>query len=616
MPNTFNGSPLGTSNPELTFGDYPDFNQMQNQFQNLTDKFNLLQWLYNTSQNSNNSTDNISTAPQIGQDLVSNLSQAIASVAPTFKPTKPDTSGISTLAEASLNSKQLAQLKHQQNLSKAGNAMARIGVASDIINNFLPQKSEYYGTKGDVTQTLDTVYDGISDAAMAFGPVGSIIGGTMKAGSVLNKGLNAIGGGTDGMTNIDSILGSSFLGLTPLGLINGFGGSKADTITKDKDAFSQVGASYTGTNKLIDDALKKSGKKYGLFSQNARNKANDEIQNAKIQQQYITDIANDSMNRFNIRNSMSAINGNRRNYNLQGGYQQVPVGRNGFSLQDLYRGRRVARTLKYQKGSSISTPKELTDDEKYQIFYESLPKNLQDTTDYRMKDYWKYNGKPKDFQTGVFNGLFTKYEDGYHAYSVAENPDTGEIEFMKSDKHPSLQKELDWYNSDEAEDFRNKYKLIKSSPYYKYVPRTTPLQTTTQNDSQTTLHKEGGTFTTTLLEIQFPVISDIFREGGKFNIIPEGSLHARKHNMDVEGITNKGIPVVSESDGGNVEQQAEIEREELILRLDITKKIEELYKKYNNDSTQKEKDEIAIQAGKLLTKEILYNTKDNTNNSI
>jgi len=160
--------------------------------------------------------------------------------------------------------------------------MARIGVASDIINNFLPQKSEYYGTKGDVTQTLDTVYDGISDAAMAFGPVGSIIGGTMKAGSVLNKGLNAIGGGTDGMTNIDSILGSSFLGLTPLGLINGFGGSKADTITKDKDAFSQVGASYTGTNKLVDDALKKSGKKYGLFSQNARNKANDEIQNAKI----------------------------------------------------------------------------------------------------------------------------------------------------------------------------------------------------------------------------------------------------------------------------------------------------------------------------------------------
>jgi len=92
-----------------------------------------------------------------------------------------------------------------------------------------------------------------------------------------------------------------------------------------------------------------------------------------------------------------------------------------------------------------------------------------------MKDYWKYNGKPKDFQTGVFNGLFTKYEDGYHAYSVAENPDTGEIEFMKSDKHPSLQKELDWYNSDEAEDFRNKYKLIKNSPYYKYVPRTTPL---------------------------------------------------------------------------------------------------------------------------------------------
>lgn len=82
--------------------------------------------------------------------------------------------------------------------------------------------------------------------------------------------------------------------------------------------------------------------------------------------------------------------------------------------------------------------------------------------------------------------------------------------------------------------------------------------------------------------------------------------------MDLEGITKKGIPVVSENQNGKIEQQAEIEKEEVILRLEVTQKIEELYKKYyNKDSTQKEKDEYALEAGKLITKELLHNTKDN-----
>ena len=46
---------------------------------------------------------------------------------------------------------------------------------------------------------------------------------------------------------------------------------------------------------------------------------------------------------------------------------------------------------------------------------------------------------------------------------------------------------------------------------------------------------------------------------------------------------------------------------------EVTKKLEELEKKfYNNESSQKEKDELALQAGKLLVEEILYNTQDNT----
>jgi len=65
------------------------------------------------------------------------------------------------------------------------------------------------------------------------------------------------------------------------------------------------------------------------------------------------------------------------------------------------------------------------------------------------------------------------------------------------------------------------------------------------------------------------------------SVIPEGALHARKNNMEGAGedFTHKGIPVIDNQG----EQQAEIERNEIIFSKDVTDKIEELYKKYNSD---------------------------------
>lgn len=115
-----------------------------------------------------------------------------------------------------------------------------------------------------------------------------------------------------------------------------------------------------------------------------------------------------------------------------------------------------------------------------------------------------------------------------------------------------------------------------------------------------------------------PIIDDIeiYREGGKTkeeletpeieetsqkNLIPEGALHKNKHHMEhTEGLTQKGIPVIDNSG----EQQAEIELDEIIFTLEVTKKLEELYKEGT--------DEAAIEAGKLLVKEILFNTDDRT----
>ena len=96
------------------------------------------------------------------------------------------------------------------------------------------------------------------------------------------------------------------------------------------------------------------------------------------------------------------------------------------------------------------------------------------------------------------------------------------------------------------------------------------------------------------------------------NIIVTGSLHARKHNSDVEHITNKGIPVVLE-DGGKIKQTAEIEKGELILNLKNTSKLEELFEEYKKAETQEEKDKISIEAGKFICKQLLKNTIDKGN---
>lgn len=495
--------------------------------------------------------------------------------------------------------------------AKMGGIGATIGAASDLVGSFMPQKTEYDGAKGDITQTMDSVYDGISDAAMSLGPVGMLVGGIMKGGALLGKGVNALGGGTDGMTSTDAILGSSFLSLTPIGLVNGFGGKKADTITKDNEAFAQVGSSYTGSESSVNEALQKSGKKYGLLSSGARKRANEEIAEAKRQQSIISDISQDVQDRTAIRTAMAAINGNRRGFHMQGGYDQaaIRVGRQGMSIELLEKARTI---IKAQQGTKISDP--------FQVYLQSLPENQRDSTNYRVKDYWEYNGRPKDFEEAKRKGMFVEQEDFddtgkslgkfWHSFTVAENPNTGELEFMKSSSHPTIQKELDWYNSDDGADFRSQYELVKTEPYYKYVKRKTPIK------QETPQHKNGGSIIELISETTISLVDPFnvpeFQNGGSINVIPDGALHARKHNMNLDGITEKGIPVVSEKDNGKIEQQAEIEKEEVIFRLEVTQKLEELEKKYySEEASQKEKDEYALEAGKLITEELLHNTKDN-----
>lgn len=515
---------------------------------------------------------------------------------------------------------------------KVGGIGAAIGAASDLVGSFMPQKTEYEGEKGDITQTMDSVYDGISDAAMSFGPVGMLVGGIMKEGALLGKGVNALGGGTDGMTSTDAILGSSFLNLTPLGLINGFGGKKADTITKDNEAFAQVGSSYTGSNAAVDDALKKSGKKYGLLSSGARKRANEEIAEAKRQQSIISDISSNALDRANIRTSMSAINGNRRDFLMRGGYDQasIRVGRRGMSIELLNKARSI---LKAQKGSKLDpmsayknqAPKDWesipnTGKPTYQEWVKDVNPDIQSEsydleTVYNNLPYdelqrwkWAVNQPNYDFYLNYKdeNGIFP-----FHTTSVAPLQGTEDYIFLKKgtlETNPELKGELDYY--DNSGEFKNNYNLSYEGDRYYYRKKKPTIK------QETPQHKNGGSIikltTETVIDLINPLEVPEFQNGGSINVIPDGALHARKHNMDLDGITEKGIPVISEKENGKIEQQAEIEKEEVIFRLEVTQKLEELEKKYYDyESSQKEKDEYALEAGKLITEELLHNTKDN-----
>lgn len=543
-----------------------------------------------------------------GFDLLSSADQSSKAGKITAGLGKVGSSAVSL----SKMSKAAGGFKNLTGAQKAGGVGAIIGATSDLIGGFMPEKDEYSGEKGDITQTLDTVYDSISDAAMAFGPWGQLIGGIMKGGAMLGKGLNALGGGTDGKTTTDAILGSSFLNLTPFGLINGFGGKKTDTITKDNEVFSQVGTSYTGTESTVDQAIAKQGK-YGAFSSGARKRANRLIAEAKRQQGIIEDIADLAQDRFAIRDSMAAINGNRLRFQLQGGYNQanVRVGKLGMSLN------KARETLNRINSKREPTEILLQDVQKMkeggqikavstEIFLiipefqdggqiNKKPRTLQELIEYAKKENPRFIQRMSEPSRGIdFVDDEGKQARGSH-YMEWSTDDSGNAIIYP--RIQEIDKELKFFNSSDAYN-----RAIKNKNYLIMTPEEAEIFFA-EDPIYDTAYKSG-----------WPQFFDKFQQGGSINVIPEGALHARKHNMDIDGITKKGIPVVSDKENGEIEQQAEIECEEIIFRLEVTQKLEELEKKFYNDETsQKEKDELALEAGKLLVEEIIYNTQDNTN---
>jgi len=78
--------------------------------------------------------------------------------------------------------------------------------------------------------------------------------------------------------------------------------------------------------------------------------------------------------------------------------------------------------------------------------------NLKESSDYNLK--------------GAYGAGYTPDSRG-HLPTV--NDKTGE--FLKSPKHPTIKKELDWYNSKAGASFKAKHDIDSSGKYWKYVPK-------------------------------------------------------------------------------------------------------------------------------------------------
>lgn len=316
---------------------------------------------------------------------------------------------------------------------------------ADMIGSFIPKKEQSALTTG-----LNQGYDAAANMISSVPGVGTIVGGAMKIGGMLSDGLTALGVGTDQMTTTDKILDSKFMKLTPMGLVNAFGAKKADTIYKDNETWEQQGSAYGGSMAKVDDALTKSGKKYGAFSGKARRKANAQIAEAKRQQNLVSDINQEAQDAFAASN-YSGI-GLRNELALSGGYRNMAVGRNGMKILDaesqwarevLNKAREVN---KLQKGGKVDGITGAAPKITFESWYETVPSDRNDTTSYNLRRAFELAPK-EELEAWRTSSVEDLRNGKNHLNSVYLNPKTGIYEFMKAKNHPTLKYELEWYNS-------------------------------------------------------------------------------------------------------------------------------------------------------------------------
>ena len=405
--------------------------------------------------------------------------------------------------------------------------MAAAGI--DMAQESLIDKSQFAEddpTQGQGRQT----YDAVANSLMGFSPIGTIVGGAMKA----------------------------------VGLVNDILGSSSKGFSADYDTLNQVGGSYGGTTYDIQSASNKAGKKYGLFGSGARRKANREIDEAIRKQQVMAGVAKEAADRASSSTRLSQANTLSLERQLSGGYDQ-----------------------RYMRAAKEGT--------KIQYFKDPFKVILSDIKEFQVE----LSDVPVILKTG--GTLLDKLDEKSKIKFSVILSDPNDSEFLKkggkirkNEEGEIVPEKCDVCGGDIVVQIHGEpiYLCKECNKFFGVVPFK---------------HKNGGTIKDREIEV-------IETNTTQKSVIPEGALHKNKHHLDEVGIddtelTKKGIPVV-DNDG---DQQAEIELNEIIFTLEVTKELESRYKEFYQEGISEErKNELALEAGKLLWKEIIYNTDDRT----
>ena len=525
-----------------------------------------------------------------------------------------------------------------------------IGIGAGILD----RSAKHQRTSGKYG-TLSSGIDLLGGIAGNFGNYGGY-GGLGSLGMAIS---NKITGGTDGMTIADSLLGSSTLagGLTSINPILGAayvglstlnsatGKTTTENAYKDfmsREQLDPLWASYSKSFGDHKNALKYGGKKYGGLSRltGSYGRADTKVRNDNSRLDTLMDIA-DRRELGQIRGSqMMDLNALDYRLNTFGGYDQYGtyVGKNGMKLPtkenmirtkniiSMWGGGKYGKYNKHKNGEKCSTEhcatfsnqtireqKDSKTGKRYTTYGDAW--NLQDVepvysgydesarpgirTLQGMKMY-SYNAA--DRLKREFNSNNLDKKQIYAVNMFYKNSPNWETAFKEGKTTTGTHTGYLYHDGKEWLVVHNIHNKIHVDPFLK-------IQGSGGNYGVTAIFKpisgkgrKTGLFGWGFLGLRNGGTIDSFKQGGQMSVIPEGALHARKNHMEGAGkdYTHKGIPVMDK----NGEQQAEIERDEIIFSLRITQKLERL----KNDGS----DEAAIKAGRLLVDEIFHNTDDRT----
>ena len=460
----------------------------------------------------------------------------------------------------------------------------------------------------------------------------NIIGDKLFGGTRNSKGYDIAQAGLSAFESVPGLGLYATLGKFALGAVNKIGAKSIEDYHFNPYVYAKAGNSYSGTVNLGNRVRSLNDVEFGWFNRGEYNEAKD-LRAEAVDQDYRLEgvmSTNDDIRAKAGDNRMYTA----RNIRLAGGQdpRYIGIGKQGLKLQDKIN---IVKSRKFNQVINVDT-------KQVEEFKEGgvLPSHIDNSSinypvcklewepEIELFEEWEPEIELEIFQEG---GKIRTLEELIE-YAKKENPrfiqrlseDPRGIKFIDDEGNDGEGSHyLEW----STDDFGNAviYPRIQEveDGSLKFFPSDEAYQRAVKAKNILTMSpEEANTFFSEDPEYKiaykrgWPSFFKFFKDGGKTkeeletpeieetnqkNLIPEGALHKNKHHMEhTEGLTQKGIPVI-DNDG---EQQAEIELDEIIFTLEVTKKLEELYKEGT--------DEAAIEAGKLLVKEILFNTDDRT----